>query len=345
MMAHTKDSVNYKNNLLISIINKLLPNGEVAWEAVCTAYFNQSKEKVLCNTMDVRKHWLKNLCNNMQKPTGRMGKNGDRIHWCMLIENKIMKKTHSGMLGLSSDSDSSSFANGDENLGGGVDEGEGTNDVLGGFDFDLECNDEGNQITNPSLPPPICRSNAKEEVEEQAMVAGTNDEKDVTLPPASDVVNCIKSKGSSIKSGKTKNSSNKNKERTSIAGAIVKLIEQGQPAGGASCELSANMTMMLMRQLDSMSRSMDERERCEEKRKKKERKCQKKRHAKKRRKKARKRVTYEGLEDHRGKAAGKYSSSSDSDSSNCDTSDCSSNGSSQSSNYGWGSWRQADKIN
>jgi hypothetical protein len=55
-MAHTKGSVNYKNNVLINIINELLPNGEVAWEAVCTAYFTQLKEKALRNTTDVRKH-------------------------------------------------------------------------------------------------------------------------------------------------------------------------------------------------------------------------------------------------------------------------------------------------
>ncbi len=131
----------------------------------------------------------------------------------------------------------------------------------------------------------------------------------------------------------------------SIAGAIFKLIEQGQAAGGSSRELSANMSMMLMRQLDSMSRSMDETERREEKRRKKERKRRKKRHAKKKRKKAWTRATYEDLEDHGGKAAGKYSSSSDSNSSNSDTSDSSSDGSSQSSNYGRGSWRQADNIN
>jgi hypothetical protein len=80
MMARTKGSVNYKNNVLINIINELLPNGEVAWEAVCTEYFTQSTEKALRNTTDVRKHWIKNLCNNMQKPTGRTGKNGNRIH-------------------------------------------------------------------------------------------------------------------------------------------------------------------------------------------------------------------------------------------------------------------------
>jgi hypothetical protein len=143
------------------------------------------------------------------------------------------------------------------------------------LDFDLECDNEGNQITVPSFPPPICCSTVEQEVQEQATDAGNNNEEDMTLPPALDVVNDMKSVGSSIKSGKTKNLSNKNKERTSIAGAIIKLIEQGQP-GGSSRELSANMTMMLMHQLSSMNRSMDKRERREEKRRKKERKRRKK---------------------------------------------------------------------
>ncbi len=91
-MTHTKSTVNYKNKVLIKIINELLPNGEVAWEVVCTAYFNQSKENALHNTTEVRKQWIKNLCNNMQKPTGRMGENGDWIHRCMLTEKKIQRK-------------------------------------------------------------------------------------------------------------------------------------------------------------------------------------------------------------------------------------------------------------
>jgi hypothetical protein len=49
-----------------------------------------------------------------------------------------MKKTHLGMIGLSLDSDSLSFINGDENLGGRLDEGEGRNDASGGFNLDLE---------------------------------------------------------------------------------------------------------------------------------------------------------------------------------------------------------------
>jgi hypothetical protein len=58
-----------------------------------------------------------------------------------------------------------------------------------------------------------------------------------------------------MKAQKTKNSSSKNKDRTSIAGAIVKLVER-QDSG---C-MAASMSMMLMRQLDSMNSSLDRRE-------------------------------------------------------------------------------------
>jgi hypothetical protein len=37
-MPHKKGLVNYKNNLLISIIEEILPNGELGWEAVTIAY-------------------------------------------------------------------------------------------------------------------------------------------------------------------------------------------------------------------------------------------------------------------------------------------------------------------
>jgi hypothetical protein len=95
-MACTNGSVNYKNEILIKKFNKLLPNSEVAWKVVCTACFNQSKKKALRNMTDVRKHWIKNLCNNMQKPMGRTGKNGDQIHRCMLIEKKNYEENSFG---------------------------------------------------------------------------------------------------------------------------------------------------------------------------------------------------------------------------------------------------------
>jgi hypothetical protein len=41
---------------------------------------------------------------------------GDWIHRCMAIEKKIMKKTHSGMIGFSSDEEDP-IASGDDELG------------------------------------------------------------------------------------------------------------------------------------------------------------------------------------------------------------------------------------
>ncbi len=116
----------------------------------------------------------------------------------------------------------------------------GRNNVSDALDLDLEYGDEGNQIIVPSLPPPIrCSSRrsipvvvtVNKEVQQQAPGGGNNDEEDMTSSPALDALNGLKSAGSSIKAGKTKISSNKNKERTSIAGAIVKLIEHGNQGG------------------------------------------------------------------------------------------------------------------
>jgi hypothetical protein len=73
---------------------------------------------------------------------------------------------------------------------------------------------------------------------------------------------------SSMKGQKTKNLSNKNKERTSIAGAIVKLIEKQDLGENAS--VATTMTMMMMRQFEAMNKSMDQREEQEWRRERKE---------------------------------------------------------------------------
>jgi hypothetical protein len=103
-----------------------------------------------------------------------------------------------------------------------------------------------------------------------------------------------------MKAQKTKNSSNKNKEHTSIAGAIVKLVERQDSSG-----MAANMLMMLMRQLKAMNSSMDKQEQQERKQERverKKRKLRKKRRAMKKAKKKAKKATLAGLNDHGGKA-------------------------------------------
>ncbi len=86
-MARRKGSGNYKNEVLTKIVSDILPNGEYGWQAVTLAYLNEMKE-----TDDMKKHWIKNLCNNMKKLMGRTAWNDDRVHRCMVIEKKSWKR-------------------------------------------------------------------------------------------------------------------------------------------------------------------------------------------------------------------------------------------------------------
>ena len=244
----------------------------------------------------------------MKKPTGRTGENNDRIHQCILIEKKIMKKTHSGILGLSSDSNATLSSNedsgGEESEGGGImgddlfHEGL-ADDVTSAVSVPSPLRRSPRQFPPPSptdgagevpvqqpvneVPPPLTATAAA------ARPPRSNKKNDSVTPlPPIQVQNALAKAGNVIKSSKTKNSSNKPKERTSIAGAIVKLIElqhtrptssTGAAGGGAA------MTMTLMRQIERINKSMDERDRRDAKERRKEHKRRKKRHAKKRAKK------------------------------------------------------------
>ena len=115
-MPRAKGAKNYKNDLLIPIVTEILPNGEYGWSAVALAYQEQAREDDPHNTDNMRRHWVKNLCQNMKKPTGKPGENNDRTHRCIAIESTIMEKTHAGMMGIeeSKDEDHVSDAVGDE---------------------------------------------------------------------------------------------------------------------------------------------------------------------------------------------------------------------------------------
>jgi hypothetical protein len=207
----------------------------------------------LRDCFDVKKHWIKNLCNNMKKPTGKTGEDGNRIDWCMAIEKKIMKKTHSGLLGFTTEEEGSvNLERETENTGRGGSKGGLTESTI-----DLEYNDEGNLNANPALInitsiPPLCCSPRTSPIWQQE----TNVDAEGMAPaPAMDAAcAALRKAESSIKAQKTKNSSNKHKERTFIAGAIIKLIEQGQ---GSSSSMGATMNMTLMRQMKHINKSMD----------------------------------------------------------------------------------------
>ncbi len=103
---------NYKNDLLIQIVVQILPNGEYSWQAVAMAYQKQSKDGSICNTDDLKRHWTKNLCNAMKKPTGKPGEKNDWILHCIAIKSKIMKNTYAGMIGIDESENEEEVADG-----------------------------------------------------------------------------------------------------------------------------------------------------------------------------------------------------------------------------------------
>ena len=91
---------NYQNAILIRIVERLLPNGNEGWRLVALAYKEESGEENLRSEDDLKKNWVRKLCNNMKKPTGRMGADAkDRINQCIEIERRILDKSSSGILG------------------------------------------------------------------------------------------------------------------------------------------------------------------------------------------------------------------------------------------------------
>jgi len=151
-----------------------------------------------------------------------------------------------------------------------------------------------------------------------------------TSPPLLQSVHNAMVRAESVaKADKTKNSSNKGRERTSIAGTIVKMMERIESSSDSN--MAALMNMMMMRQLEEINQSMAR----HHKEGRHERKKEKKRRQKRREKRKAKQRSMENLDDHGGKVgvglSSESSSSSDSSSSDDD--------SSQDSGYGKGEWR------
>ncbi len=54
---------------------------------------------------DLKRHWIRNLCKGMKKPTGQPGAANDQVILrCIAIERKIMEKMYSGLVGILPDS-------------------------------------------------------------------------------------------------------------------------------------------------------------------------------------------------------------------------------------------------
>jgi hypothetical protein len=74
---------NYRNDILIGIVELYLPQDLEAWREVAVAYQRESMEATLRWGEDLRDKWNRKLCNRMHKPTGKPGALTDRIFRCI----------------------------------------------------------------------------------------------------------------------------------------------------------------------------------------------------------------------------------------------------------------------
>ena len=64
----------YKNDILLSILEKVLPANVNDWEAVCSEYQTKSGEDSLRDVDSVKRHFNEKLWNKHQKATGESNK-------------------------------------------------------------------------------------------------------------------------------------------------------------------------------------------------------------------------------------------------------------------------------
>jgi hypothetical protein len=91
---------NYKNDIIINIIERLLPHGLEAWRQVTVEYQRESGKTTLCQGEDLQENWNKKLCNHMQKLTSKPGALQDRIFRCIDITHRIQAEANAAILGV-----------------------------------------------------------------------------------------------------------------------------------------------------------------------------------------------------------------------------------------------------
>lgn len=98
-MAKKTGVKNYRNDILIDMIESIKPSGAEAWKQVAVLYQNATNEAELRDSDDIKRHWTQKLCNGF-RPTGRSGSDKDRILRCLNIQHKIMDASAASMYGF-----------------------------------------------------------------------------------------------------------------------------------------------------------------------------------------------------------------------------------------------------
>jgi hypothetical protein len=274
---------NYKNDILIKIVELYLPQGLEAWRAVALAYQRESMETVLRRGEDIRDNWNRKLCNRMQKPTGKPGVNTDRIFHCIEIERRIQDEAAAAILGAESAESAHSGDDGESALSDvAAEEDDVGND---GDEEDEEvvavnaAGDDENETAVAMVRPPRPQSlpafvgrgvgasgvespgafvvhgvgAASSAVSSSASRGGATRKTSTPAPPRRSPSSFLSSSNFSSGGGrggeKTKNSTNR--ERGSISKAMHRMaesIETGGGGGASGCNMMISMLSMQMQQ-------------------------------------------------------------------------------------------------
>jgi len=61
---------NYRNDMLLNVIEAILPAGSEQWKTVASRYQIISGESTIRNHDDIRRHYMAKLCKNCKRQTG-----------------------------------------------------------------------------------------------------------------------------------------------------------------------------------------------------------------------------------------------------------------------------------
>jgi hypothetical protein len=100
---------NYKNDLLINVIEAILPDGAMQWQLVATRYKEVSGEAELRDCHDLKRHFTtsKSLCDNGKKVTGSAAPK-PVVARCQDIWRRILSKSSASNCGGSNSDDETS---------------------------------------------------------------------------------------------------------------------------------------------------------------------------------------------------------------------------------------------
>ena len=65
-----KGKPNYKNGVLLKVIRSILPASKSGWEEVASDYRIATKEDDLRGYEDIKRHFIKKMCDSNKKVTG-----------------------------------------------------------------------------------------------------------------------------------------------------------------------------------------------------------------------------------------------------------------------------------